>query len=178
MLPAHEGPLPLLPAQPLQAGAQAYERISVPFSFPPQMHRPSAPNRYTRSNTTIIIHFVAAQLNDEWDAARITSKCVGSTMTATILQTRCASRQSGSAGFPDRYRGMVRESVLGEGGVAAAITDRTTCPHCQHIPAGKCWPLAGRQPVSFAAAGWSGRREATLETMVRSSNGFLSALSA
>jgi hypothetical protein len=87
MLPAHEGPLPLLPAQPLQAGAQAYERISVPFSFPPQMHRPSAPNRYTRSNTTIIIHFVVAQLNDESDAARITSKCVGSTMTATILQT-------------------------------------------------------------------------------------------
>jgi hypothetical protein len=71
------------------------------------------PNRYTRSNTTIIIHFVVAQLNDESDAARITSKCVGSTMTATILQTRCASRQSGSAGFPDRYRGMVRESVLG-----------------------------------------------------------------
>src|SRR3954466_11762658 len=45
MLPAHEGPLPLLPAQPLQAGAQAYERISVPFSFPPQMHRPSAPQQ-------------------------------------------------------------------------------------------------------------------------------------
>jgi hypothetical protein len=45
------------------------------------------PNRYTRSNTTIIIHCVAAQLNDESDAAQITSKCVGSTMTATILQT-------------------------------------------------------------------------------------------
>jgi len=126
MLPAHGGPLPLLPAQPLQAGAQAYERISAPISFRPQMHQPVCPPTGIWTTPQPLQYvLVAVQLDDAQGAApdRTIERAGLTCMTASGHPSNQLLQMLGVADF-DLLRPhlatveMVRESVLAEAGAA------------------------------------------------------------
>src|SRR4051812_26009049 len=78
-------------------------------------------------------------------------------------------------------------SQIGRGNGQGICLARPTCsggrrsdnlPQLPIYPDGNMMELTRTASSSRAATRWSGRREAALETIVRSSNGFLSALSA
>src|SRR5438270_10495719 len=91
---------------PSQIGPPAHQRISVPFSFRPQMHQPVCPQRvyaerHNHYNKVLLRHNRMTNRN----MAGITSKRAGSTMTATTLRIDVPVDDLDSAGFPNRYRG-------------------------------------------------------------------------
>ncbi|EIG60483.1 hypothetical protein Bra1253DRAFT_05245 [Bradyrhizobium sp. WSM1253] len=137
---------------PSQIGPPAHQRISVPFSFRPQMHQPVCPQRvyaerHNHYNKVLLPHNRMTNRN----MAAITSKRAGSTMTATTLRMDAPVDDLDLLGSQIGIVEMVRESVLAR---ATCSGDHRSDNLSQLpiYPDGKMMELA-RTASSFACCG-------------------------